>query len=374
MSNQENITNESQSDADLFNSLLSDELSSREESSDESVNDESDEESSDESVNDESDEEVSSDDEDAVSDDADESDADESDADEDIEEKKPQAKERVIRKLVESENKVRKLSAENKELINKLNELTSKNKSFSSTGDIVDDMKSQFAVELGVDENDSRITDRLREAAMDILAELAGETIDDPGLRKRREERNLNKRHRATQKEIQAMKEEMAEKERNIQQQNAVNALNQHLVSSKAQDNFPYLFAAENDVPSVIFESIKVLESNGHSINSDAEAIDAINYVCKKLDEYHEKAAEKLIFIKNSRISKQQHNIKSNDSGKKRVSDQKDDSSRSKKEKQSNTITAPTTGDRKAPNSSNSFEDLLKEELAARKRAARKNR
>ena len=361
MSNQENITNESQSDADLFNSLLSDELSSREESSDEEV--------SDESVNDESDEEVSNDDEDAVSDDA-----DESDADEDIEEKKPQAKERVIRKLVESENKVRKLSAENKELINKLNELTSKNKSFSSTGDIVDDMKSQFAVELGVDENDSRITDRLREAAMDILAELAGETIDDPGLRKRREERNLNKRHRATQKEIQAMKEEMAEKERNIQQQNAVNALNQHLVSSKAQDNFPYLFAAENDVPSVIFESIKVLESNGHSINSDADAIDAINYVCKKLDEYHEKAAEKLISIKNSRISKQQHNIKSNDSGKKRVSDQKDDSSRSKKEKQSNTITAPTTGDRKAPKSSNSFEDLLKEELAARKRAARKNR
>lgn len=224
---------------------------------------------------------------------------------------------------------------------------------------------------------DPSVRARLQQAGMDLLSEIAGDDVDDPAIRRRRDERAAGRREREIRAEIESLKRESAEKDRMLREREALGQISSALRSSGAAAEHPFMFAGEEDPTAAVWEGLKLLQEGGLEIRSDADAEDAIAYVCKRLDDHHRSLAVRLGSVGKGGKPDGRHTSQ----GETTRGSRKDGADR-REDRGGRTVTASGVGERAAParrepapqghddRTEDLFDQTLREELAERRRRA----
>lgn len=349
-----------ESSDELFESMLAAELSG--DSDDEEVNDDDSEESS--SHDDRDDEQKESDDEDH-------------DETETPKSKTPDSVARTIRRLQESQARIVELEKELRAV------KSAPQPKFQSTGDILDDLISLTAARLGVKDDDPKVRDALFDLGGDLIAELHSES-DDPAISARRNRREMNKRERAVQAQIDELKQRNEAAQREVEIANGINDITSYLNDIKAEKNYPYLYAAEDDVPRTILEGIWTLTESGHQITS-ANVNDTINFIVDRINSEHKARLiklEKLRGGKDSNSNGKDRRIQHIQNQQRKTEThgaQKSGQTNRKEKKGGRTVTASGVSQRVAKRPDGDgltgddlFESMLQEEIKSRNRNTRR--
>lgn len=281
------------------------------------------------------------------------------------------SRESVVRRLQRSQDRVQELERTVRELKASAQELTP----VQGSGDFLEDLVTARCKVLKCKPDDPKIRSELYELAGDIMAVI--DDSDDDVLRQRRRDRDLRLREHRTSREIEELREQNRIRDEQLQEREALDGLARLTSEMKFEETYPYLFAAEDDVPRAISEGIKLLYENGHRVD-DSNIRDTVAYVVRTLDAEHRKVLSRLESVR-SRVSKSKD--RDNNVSEKTRGDRQDRSKdKNRREDQSGrTVTASGMGSRSIPvqkqmSDDQLFDSMLKEHKAEQKRRARKTR
>lgn len=322
----------------------------------------------------------SSDDSDDETDDSDSDDVTETgsdDGDDDAEDEKTddrptnRSRESVVRRLQRSQDRVQELERTVRELRASAQDLSP----VQTSGDFLEDLVTSRCKALKCKPDDPKIRSELYELAGDIMAVI--DDSDDEVLRQRRRDRDLRLREHRTSREIEQLREQNRIRDEKLQEREALDGIARLTSEMKFEETYPYLFAAEDDVPGAIFEGIRLLYENGHRID-DSNVRDTVAYVVRTLDAEHRKTLSRLESVR-SRASKSKD--RDSNGGERTRGDRQDRSKdRNRREDQGGrTVTASGTGARSVPvrkqmSDDQLFDSMLKEHRNEQRRRARKTR
>jgi hypothetical protein len=287
--------------------------------------------------------------------------------------KAPPAEERLVRRLQKSEARVVELERALRE-----SQTQPPQSGFAPSGDLIGDVIGLAAAYLGPDvrQDDPRVQAQLRQIGVGLVAELAGETAD-PELARIRQSRAEARRHAEVQRQIDDLKRQGAQKDAQLREAEARTFVSVGLKELDAESEYPFLFAAEDDVTSAVYQGLDALHARGYQIRSRQDAVDAMAYVCKTLEDEHRRTAERLERAKSGRKSAVTPNQPSTETR----GPQKDGASgrsRGEDRGRGKTVTASGTGNRQAPQpkaetamtADELLEQTLREDREERRRAA----
>lgn len=211
----------------------------------------------------------------------------------------PGSKDSVVRRMQLAEERSLRLEQENKAL--KAERQVQKPP--ASSGDLLDDLWSNAAQRLGVDRSDPKVRALIYELTGDVMAELEPDS-DDPHIQARLEKRRRDRERITLQSQIDEMKRDRETREKAaLMEQNRSNGIatmRQHLESINAADEYPHLYAAEDDPIAAAFSGLQTLVAAGHTID-DSNAEDTIAYVLSRIDAEHRTRLERLEAAKSKR-------------------------------------------------------------------------
>lgn len=282
-----------------------------------------------------------------------------------------------------------RLEAENVELRRLYNEARQvpQQGAFRPSGDLMTDMM-ELAGHYGNFKPDDRdrMTQALQRFGTDLVAELAGDT-NDPTLQARRQARQQATNNLQIQRQIDELKRGNADKDRQIAEQDARGKIDVVLGEIKAADEYPYLYAAEDDVSGRINEALNVLYAQGWRATDRQSVLDTVSFVSKRLDDEHRKTVERLEAVRSKKAVAPAQKAAATPISQQHQTDRtrgtlKDGSKNRGEDRGRKTVTASNVGSRTAPaprtdlTPDELFEETLREqreERKARSASARRN-
>lgn len=319
---------------------------------------------------------------DSAIDDEDEASDDGSSSEEDVE--KPRSDDRqgrIVQRLQASQARVVELERELRELKTAGKGVTTQGP-FRSSGDLLDDLVGMAKVQLGIkDDSDPKLRDALWDLGGDLLAELSSDS-DDPQVRSRLDRRAQQRKERAIQAQIDELKQRNESSIREANEAHGIAQMTKHLSDTKAETEYPYLFAAEDDVPRTVLAGIQTLIEAGHRVD-DSNVEDTISFVLERIDSEHRARFDRLEKLrgKDGKDRRTQHTQGEQKARTKTETHgaQRNGRSDRKERKGGRTVTASGVGQRVAKRPDGDgltgdelFESMLRDEIQARKRHGRR--
>jgi hypothetical protein len=190
---------------------------------------------------------------------------------------------------------IQRLEAENVELRKQVKELreSPRQDGFRPSGDIVTDFEAVARMYAGKDADAASTRQVLQNAGRALVAYFA-EGTKDPELLRLQAEREANRKHAEVQRQIDELRRQKDEAAQAVSRNEGVGFVRAGLTELNAAEEFPYLYAAESDVESTVYDGIQMLVDSGYRIADKQSAFDAMAYVAKRLDDDHRATAERL--------------------------------------------------------------------------------
>lgn len=270
---------------------------------------------------------------------------------------------------------IQRLEAENVDLRRQLKEMREqpRQEGFRPSGDIVTDFEAVARMYAGKDADDASVRQVLQRGGKALVAYFA-EGTKDPELLRLQAEREVNRKHAEVQRQIDELKRQKEQADQALSRTEGLGFVRTGLTQMNASEEFPYLYAAESDVESTIYDGIQMLVDGGYRINDRQSAIDAMAYVAKRLDDDHRATAERL-----TRVGRKSATAPNQPLTETRGAQKDGPQTAGRTVGRQKTVTAsgatrgttPPQRDREVPkNTDELFEDLLREERQERRRNA----
>lgn len=257
---------------------------------------------------------------------------------------------------------------------------------FKSSGDLLEDVVRLVTAEMGGRPDGAKLRERLMRLGGDIVAELHGDQ-SDPQVQARLQSRAAERKNREIQAQIDELRAGNTQKERQLMAQTAVNQIGGYLNETRSTERYPHMHAVETDVTRTIWDGIQVLATQGYTVTPE-NAADAIEFICKRIDDEHRATAERLDGVRGKKLQDRESGAgrDGNKAARPPTSQQqtrgarKDQANNRREDRGGRTVTASGVGARRAPDPKTEltgdelFEATLAEHRQERSRKANTRR